>query len=69
VQLLPTERHSAVPLQRFTPSTSTSQCCEQQSLFCAQVLLSKRQLPAGTWHTPPTQLSEQQSVLTVHGWW
>jgi hypothetical protein len=24
---------------------------------------------AGTSHLPPTQLSEQQSVLRVHDWW
>lgn len=61
--------HWLGPLQRFTPSTSWSHACEQQSEPVVQVSPVRLQELAGTSHRPLTQLSEQQSVLRVHDWW
>ncbi len=54
------------PLQRLTPSTSTSHLLSQQSLFALQVSPVSLHDDAGTSHRPLTQLSEQQSVFFVH---
>ena len=48
----PADLHALTPEQRFTPSTSWSQCCEQQSPLATQSELANRQFPAGTWQTP-----------------
>jgi hypothetical protein len=69
VQLRPSPLHSLVTLQRFTPSTSTSQWPEQQSASAAQASLVSRHEEAGTLQVPLTQLSEQQSVLREQLWW
>ena len=42
---------------------------EQQSLLLAHTSLVSLHDDAGTSQTPALQLSEQQSVLTLHGWW
>jgi hypothetical protein len=65
----PIALHSPGEAQRLTPSTSRAQSALQQSPFTEQVSPTRRQAEAGTSHLPPTQLSEQQSVLTPHGWW
>jgi hypothetical protein len=65
----PLREHWFGPLQRFEPSTSSSQCVEQHWLSLPQDSPVRTQEPAGTSHFPFTQLSEQQSVLWVHDWW
>jgi hypothetical protein len=69
VQLAPADLHSLASLQRFTPSTSTSQCPEQQSEFEAHASFVSLHDDAGTLQVPFTQLSEQQSVFLVQDLW
>jgi hypothetical protein len=65
----PAALHWFGPLQRFTPSTSTSQWLSQQSPSCVQVSPVGLHDVAGTSQRPFTQLSEQQSVSFVQLWW
>jgi hypothetical protein len=69
VHAAPTERHWFGPLHRFVPSTSTSQCLEQQSASAAQTWPVGLHDEAGTSHLPFTQLSEQQSVFLAQLPW
>jgi len=69
VQPLPTALHSPGDAQRLTPSTSCAQRALQQSALTEQFSPTSLHADAGTSHLPATQLSEQQSVLTAHGWW
>jgi hypothetical protein len=68
-QLRPSPLHSLVTLQRFTPSTSTSQCPEQHCVSAEQASLVSLHEEAGTLQIPLTQLSEQQSVFCEQLWW
>lgn len=65
----PTALHSPGEAQRLTPSTSSAQRALQQSALAAQFSPTSLHAETGTSHLPATQLSEQQSVLTAHGWW
>jgi hypothetical protein len=69
VHAVPSDLHSFGTLQRFLPSTSRSQCAEQHSLSAAHESLVSLHALAGTLQMPATQLSEQQSVFLVQGWW
>jgi hypothetical protein len=59
--------HSLVAMQRKTPPGSFSHKVEQQAGDDdgVQVLPTRRQALAATSHLPPTQLSVQQSLLTL----
>ena len=58
-------------MQRLTPAGSFSQRPEQQvgELDGEQVSPTSRQELAAGSHLPATQLSVQQSVLTLQVWW
>jgi hypothetical protein len=69
VHVEPSPLHSPGMLQRFLPSTSTSQRPEQHWVSVAHDSLVGRHAVAGTLQLPSLQLPEQQSVPTVQGWW
>jgi hypothetical protein len=71
VQLAPGALHSLISMQRLTPAASFSHRPEQQAGEAPGVHTSprsKHELAAMS-HLPPTQLSEQQSVLTAQVSW
>jgi hypothetical protein len=71
VQLAPGTLHSLGSMQRKTPPGSCSHSPEQQAgeLDGVHVSPTRRQELAASSHLPMTQLSVQQSVLTLQVWW
>jgi len=63
--------HSLVAMQRKTPPGSFSHSVEQQAGDAdgVQVSPTRRQALAAMSHLPATQLSVQQSLLTLQVWW
>jgi hypothetical protein len=71
VHAAPGALHSLVSMQRKTPPGSCSHNPEQQvgELFGVHTSPTRRHWLAASSHLPATQLSVQQSVLTLQVWW